>query len=993
MSVPADKAQLDTCGCCEDDLPAATHENPPGQTELAYRIGRHSSFLRRMLVRLPRWQIPDGGNKDLQPLSKLTTRSSDDPAIALLDAWATVGDVLTFYQERIANEGFLATVKERRSVLELARAIGYELSPGVAAETYLAFTVDDTQGAPEKVTIGEGTQVQSIPKAQGELPQTFETAEEFVALADWNELRPRLTAPQTITLRSPKLTLQGADLNLQSGDRLLLVAPDQQKLRAVRSVEPDAENEVTVVRLEGLPSGIGTPEIFKSGDAALPLSGGSSINFSVGPLAGTTAGTATTGTTGTQPTTAFIGSLVFNADNVKHLLLDQVLTESELQATLAENQWEGDDVSDFIATEPRPTDTGGIEVFALREKAGIFGHNAPLYLSLPQQLRPVVPAEIQGGLALIPIGDGPDGGGATIVVDDRDDGGGNGNGDDGDVGGSKIAYPHNWDGAGGWEICRDSLSAAYYAETQGADLFLERVVPDIAKNSWLVLEMPDGGPFFFRVKNTIEVSLTGFGLSAKVTGLNLANGDPLFKDDKLKVRRTTAYVRSEKLALAEVPITDALSAGTDELELDSQVLGLQIGQTVIISGEQADAPGVTHSEVLRLRQILHSAGRTTLRFTAGLQYSYLRETVTLYANAVRTTHGETVAGEVLGNGDSSQPNQSFFLRRPPLTFVSAAVAGGAASTLSLRVNGLAWEQAPSLYGLDSDSQRFITRLNNEGETAISFGDGKSGARLPTGQENIVATYRSGIGAEGEVGAGSLTLLKTRPFGVRSVINPTPATGSDDPETLENARENAPLTVLTLDRIVSLLDFEDFTRAFAGIGKARAIAMWDGERQVVHITIAGPDGARIDGDSSLFQNLFAAIDAARDPLQEVRLGSYQKLFFSVQAKVLSDPAYRFADVKSQIEAALLAEFGFDQRAFGQSVTAAEVVSTIHSVAGVKAVDLDGLAQSTGSDGAVAVTLATILPGLTARPVGNTGVILPAQLLLINSAGIALTEITE
>ena len=200
-------------------------------------------------------------------------------------------------------------------------------------------------------------------------------------------------------------------------------------------------------------------------------------------------------------------------------------------------------------------------------------------------------------------------------------------------------------------------------------------------------------------------------------------------------------------------------------------------------------------------------------------------------------------------------------------------------------------------------------------------------------------------------------------------------------------------MLTLDRIVSLLDFEDFTRAFAGIGKARAIAMWDGERQVVHITIAGADGARINSNSSLFQNLFAAINAARDPLQEVRLGSYQKLLFSVQAKILSDPAYRFADVKSQIEAALLAEFGFGQRAFGQSVTAAEVVSTIHSVAGVKAVDLDGLAQSTGSDGAVAVTLATILPALTARPVGNTGVILPAELLLINSAGIALTEITE
>ena len=66
----------------------------------------------------------------------------DDPAIALLDAWAVAGDVLTFYQERIANEGFLRTATERRSVLELARAIGYELNPGVAASTHLVWEVE-----------------------------------------------------------------------------------------------------------------------------------------------------------------------------------------------------------------------------------------------------------------------------------------------------------------------------------------------------------------------------------------------------------------------------------------------------------------------------------------------------------------------------------------------------------------------------------------------------------------------------------------------------------------------------------------------------------------------------------------------------------------------------------------------------------------------------------------------------------------------------------
>jgi hypothetical protein len=85
----------------------------------------------------------------------------------LLDAGATIADVLTFYQERFANEFYLRTATERRSILELGRLIGYELRPGVAASTYLVFTLEDSPGDPEKATkqttIEAGTKVQSIP--------------------------------------------------------------------------------------------------------------------------------------------------------------------------------------------------------------------------------------------------------------------------------------------------------------------------------------------------------------------------------------------------------------------------------------------------------------------------------------------------------------------------------------------------------------------------------------------------------------------------------------------------------------------------------------------------------------------------------------------------------------------------------------------------------------------------------------------------------------
>ena len=89
-----------TCGCCagvERLTPTAT-TNPSGLDALHYRVGTHASFRQTMLARLASIRIDDAS-----PLSGLRTRRGDDPSIAILDAWATVADVLTFYQERIAN--------------------------------------------------------------------------------------------------------------------------------------------------------------------------------------------------------------------------------------------------------------------------------------------------------------------------------------------------------------------------------------------------------------------------------------------------------------------------------------------------------------------------------------------------------------------------------------------------------------------------------------------------------------------------------------------------------------------------------------------------------------------------------------------------------------------------------------------------------------------------------------------------------------------------
>jgi predicted phage baseplate assembly protein len=305
------------------------------------------------------------------------------------------------------------------------------------------------------------------------------------------------------------------------------------------------------------------------------------------------------------------------------------------------------------------------------------------------------------------------------------------------------------------------------------------------------------------------------------------------------------------------------------------------------------------------------------------------------------------------------------------------------------VNDILWEQARGLYDLGPRDERYVVRVEDDGRASVVLGDGQRGARAPTGTENVVATYRTGIGMSGMVDAKELTLIQTRPLGIESVHNPLPATGAADPEDRDSARENAPRTVVAMDRIVSLRDFEDFARTFAGIGKALAVDMSSGDTALVHVTIAGANGDVVPSTSDVFRNLKQAIESVRDPGVRFELQVYDRVYFDVAAKVLIDERYDSAKVLLAVQAALRDAFSFARRSFGQPVTAAEVIAVIQGVDGVVATDLDGLELvHLITDPTGPIPLKQVLPAETARRVGKN--FAPAQMLLVHPALTAITE---
>lgn len=162
--------------------------NPPVLDSLAYRGAPYQNAVSRMLARLP-YQTSGQDSSAKPPLAHLNVEADDDWTVALLHAWAVVTDVLSFYEERILNEGFLRTAREPRSVVELARSIGYELHPGVSATTYLAVTVQTGHNEPSRrAAIPAGTAVQGL-QPDGQVPLVFETDTPFEACSEWNRLR------------------------------------------------------------------------------------------------------------------------------------------------------------------------------------------------------------------------------------------------------------------------------------------------------------------------------------------------------------------------------------------------------------------------------------------------------------------------------------------------------------------------------------------------------------------------------------------------------------------------------------------------------------------------------------------------------------------------------------------------------------------------------------------------------------------------------------
>ncbi len=728
--------------------------NPAGQDVLAWRAASHGAALERMRAYLADARHP-------LPIRSAARQDPADPVVALLDSWAVVTDIVSFYTERIAHEGFLRTATEHESVRQLARTLGYELRPGVAARVELAVDVETADGSPAVIDLPAGMPVQTVP-APLALPQIFETSAALEARGAWNAIPAADRVGQELPYRSDTIWLEGSASTVRVDDMVLVVGSER---RGVTATEPHTgDHEKWDLRRV--------------------------VEVTPDPP---------------------------NAAGWTRLRLDRGLGFTTARP--------------LVAVED-------LEVFAFTRRLNLFGWSAP-----------------EKGL-----------------LDPK--------------------HAGQWSD---WDI-----------DAAERTLEIDGDVPELAVGSWLALDQP-GLTEAYQVTSITPSGAKKFGISGRVTlaGVDVEHNLARFDRGRALVHAVTQPLPASRRPRPDLVGASATGEPGRTLQIQPVDPPLPADRLVLVSGiTDAGTEAVEASTVTTTRA--HPDGTVTLTLEPPLANRYHAGTVRVRANVVLATHGETVQ-HVLGSGDGRETYPRFTLRRAPLTHVRSTTApSGAEAALEIRVEGVAWAATDDLDDATSSDQIYVPRQNEAGETTLTFGDGIHGARLPTGVENVEATYRVGIGADGRADPGQVRLPMRKPRGMAAIHNPLPSRDWAPAEDLDEARLNAPQRIRTLDRAVSVADYADFARGYSGVGRARADLVWNGQLDTVVVSVL--DSLGQPASASLLADLRSTVDEHREQRAARRIVPGTVVDVGARLTLTVDPTHEVDVVAASVRSHLLGAFG-------------------------------------------------------------------------------------
>lgn len=980
-------------------------------------IGTRSAVLERLLTALL---------DDPEVPFHLTSRDVSDPTVAILDAWATVSDVLSFYEERIRTEGYIGTAVQPESVLALLGLTAIRPRPPIGATVDLVYVLhEDPADLP--VVLAEGLLSQTVP-GPGEQLQTFETSAELTARASWNRLkvlsaRPlvNLSAATSTPAGTWHIPVAGAAAGVTAGDCLVWREPasDPRVLRVVRASVDAVSDSTQLVVADSQSQDYGNND--EGGTAGEgPLEGGSS-NVSPSWPMDTLRGIQDVLTRRTSEETRRGSATVDDpfgplSENIPRLM-------ATLQPDLAPSLY------DAIATSRRGGGAALPTLEVLRVSAAPFGANAPrqpvfdvtgrqsgtaewpLTGVLELSLRIVGASGAVDGLrsgdsndaskarAVAPLGlrasvsataDGEPAQHAAVTIDGLPD---VELGTFGTLTATVVAgeltvvHTHPVDEPLGFTMvvtaeaadqsvrfAVGSSSCVWFPSSDQQQLdaevghrrlritysekadellvtlrtplrsvsptviHLDTRYEQIVPGSTVVVTRADGSaPEVRTVRSAETVAVAKYGMAAEVTRLALDGSWAESASTLSDLRAVRVHAGAQLLTV--LPAVETADIAGARIELDGVHAGLDPGRRLIITGRRSDlgASAVAAAgEVVEVASVELSADPggvpfTILSLTAALEHTYQRESVTVHGNVVRAHQGATLV-ETLGAGDARQAHQTFALASSPV--LATVSPTGVASSLAVHVDGQRYREVSRISD-STPAASYLCGLDAAGHTTVTFA-----APLPLGTGNVVAHYRAGNGGQGNVRAGQVSQLLTKPLAVTEVVNPLPASGGADPEGPDEMRRRVGIGLRSLGHEVTVADYVDTARTWPGVGKASA---WTGANRLaraIHLDVAGTSPAPLRDESDLVVGLAASLGGQeRSVAVEVR--AVDPLVMVLRVRVKRAPDRTWESVARATRAALGERFAYADRALGQDVLVSDLLAAAHTALGVVACSVTGL----------------------------------------------------
>jgi hypothetical protein len=177
-------------GCFSSECAPLTGYSPaPPQPQIDYLAKDYASFqhtlISAMMQRVPNWQAVSEGDLDQ----------------VLIDLFAAVGDELSDYQDRVANEAYLSFARKRISLRRHASLMDYKIHEGNQATTTLAIDTQDTgtYALPVSCRAWSGPDLKLANAAVfvSTTPQTIHGILSRISIYTWSDVVPALAAGAT----------------------------------------------------------------------------------------------------------------------------------------------------------------------------------------------------------------------------------------------------------------------------------------------------------------------------------------------------------------------------------------------------------------------------------------------------------------------------------------------------------------------------------------------------------------------------------------------------------------------------------------------------------------------------------------------------------------------------------------------------------------------------------------------------------------------------